>query len=231
MLRTDLIKELARHQLIHPDSPFLRGGNAKSAGYVRRMEAEKKIQFAKISRPSKYMINKYGSAAPARPVTPVPVVEEAYDDAPLFANDDYVEYNVARTSKPKAKAKNRGPTEAEEERAERAKRAEQERREAEAAERAAERAAEHASLKKSVLDCKKAMDKEKNTVDDVLANLKHTKGMRKAAKEEMEQKILAKHRSNISKIKQQYPQVYRYCKTNKLDANDLNAVYKHVRHN
>jgi hypothetical protein len=52
MLRTDLISELARHQLIHADSPFLRGGNAKSAGYVRRMEAENQIQFAKISRPS-----------------------------------------------------------------------------------------------------------------------------------------------------------------------------------
>ena len=125
MLRTDLIKELARQQLIHPDSPFLRGGNAKSAGYVRRMEAEKKIQFAKISRLSKYMINKYGSAAPVEPV-----VEEAYDDAPLFANDDVVDYSVARTPKPRTKtgAKNRGPTEAEEERAERARRAEQERK-------------------------------------------------------------------------------------------------------
>jgi hypothetical protein len=211
MLRTDLIKELARHQLIHPDSPFLRGGNAKSAGYVRRMEAEKKIQFAKISRPSKYMINKYGSTAP------------------LFANDDVVDYSVARVPKPRAKtgAKNRGPTEAEEERAERARRAEQERRDAEAA----EHAAEHAALKKSVLDCKKSMNKEMNTVEAVLADLKRTRGMRMAAKEEMEQKIVAKHRCNLAKIKQQYPQVYRYCKTHKLDANDLNAVYKHVRHN
>lgn len=214
MLRTDLIKELARHQLIHPDSPFLIGGNAK-AGYVKRMEAENRIQFAKISRPSKYMINKYGTFAPVM------------DDTPLFANDDVVDYSVARVPKPKAKAKNRGPTEAEEERAERARRAEQERREAEVA----KRAAEHATLKKSVLDCKKAMDMEINKYNVVLNELKHTKGMRKVAKEEMEQKIIAKHRSNISKIKEQYPQVYRYCKTHKLNANDLNAVYKHVRHN
>jgi hypothetical protein len=196
MLRTDLIKELARHQLIHPDSPFLRGGNAKSAGYVRRMEAEKKIQFAKISRLSKYMINKYGSTAPV-----APVVEEAYDDAPVYhnANDDVVDYSVARTPKPRTKtgAKNRGPTEAEEERAERARRAEQERRDAEAA----EHVAEHVALKKSVLDCKKALDKEMNTVEAVLADLKRTRGMRKAAKEEMEQKIVAKHRSNLDRIK------------------------------
>jgi hypothetical protein len=106
MLRMDLIRDLARHQLIHPDSPFLRGGNAKSAGYVRRMEAENRIsqfakswrQFAKISRPSKYMINKYGSAAPV-----TPVVEET----PVYhnANDDYDNYHVARTPKPKAKKK------------------------------------------------------------------------------------------------------------------------------
>lgn len=223
MLRIDLIRDLARHQLIHPDSPFLRGGNAKSAGYVRRMEAENRIQFAKISRPSKYMINKYGSAAPVTPVAPV--VEET----PVYhnANDDYHDYHVARTPKLKAKTKNRGPTEAEEERAERARRVEQERMEAEAA----ERAAEHAALKKSVLDCKKAMELEVNKYNAVLADLKRTKGMRKAAKEEMEQKIIDKHRSNLAKIKQQYPQVYRYCKTHKLDANDLNAVYKHVRHN
>ena len=82
-----------------------------------------------------------------------------------------------------------------------------------------------------MLDCKKAVDKEKNTVEAVLADLKRTKGMKKVAKEEMEQKIIAKHRSNLDKIKKQYPQVYRYCKTHKLDANDLNAVYKHVRHN
>jgi hypothetical protein len=196
MLRTDIMKELARHQLIHPDSPFLHGGNAKSAGYVKRMEAEKRIQFAKISRPSKYMINKYGTFEP---------VDETYDDTPLFDNDDVVDYSVARTPKPKAKAKNRGPTEAEEERAERARRAEQERREAEAA----ERAAEHAALMKSVLDCKKAMQMEENKYMAVLDELKHKKGMRKAAKEEMVQIIIAKHRSNISKIKEQYPQVYR----------------------
>ncbi len=82
-----------------------------------------------------------------------------------------------------------------------------------------------------MLDCKKAMDKEMNTVEAVLADLKRTRGMRKAAKEEMEQTIIAKHRSNLDKIKKQYPQVYRYCKTHKLDANDLNAVYKHLRHN
>ena len=81
--------------VICPDSPIL-CCNAKSAGYVRRMEAEKKIQFARISRPSKYMINKYGSADPTRPI--MPVEEETYDDAPLFGNDDYFDYNVAKVS-------------------------------------------------------------------------------------------------------------------------------------
>jgi hypothetical protein len=97
------------------------------------------------------MINKYGTTAPI-----AHVAEETYDKAPVYhnTNDGYQDYNVARTPKPKAKSqRNRGPTEAEEERAERARRAEQERREAEAA----EHAAEHATLKKSVLNCKKAM--------------------------------------------------------------------------
>jgi len=53
--------------------------------------------------------------------------------------------------------------------------------------------------------------------------------MRKVAKEEMEQKIISKHHDNVKKIKAKYSKVFQYVKTHKLNANDLNAVHKHIR--
>jgi hypothetical protein len=122
--RDELINSLAHSGLIHSNSPFIIGGNAKSAGYVHRMEKERKIIFDKISRPSKYMFEKYGNKVSLP--EPVHVVE--YDDAPTVFHNDVVDYNVGRPKPKKVAAKNRGPTEVEEERQERARRAEEERR-------------------------------------------------------------------------------------------------------
>jgi hypothetical protein len=56
-----LINELDKQFEIDGGYLYLKGGTAKNAGYVRRMEAENKIVFDKIHNPSKYMIDKYGN--------------------------------------------------------------------------------------------------------------------------------------------------------------------------
>lgn len=217
--RSELIESLASNGLIHSNSPFLSGGNAKSAGYVRRMEVERKIIFCKISRPSKYMIDKYGNKVTIPEPAPVAV---DYDDTPtVFHDDEVVDYNVGRPKPKRVAAKNRGPTEVEEERQERAKRAEVERRHAVIE--------EHEQLKASLVTYHKELQKEDNTYWSVLDELKHRKGMRKVAKDEQEQKIISKHHDNVKKIKTKYPKVFQYVKTHKLNANDLNAVHKHIR--
>jgi hypothetical protein len=101
--KQDLLRALSHY--FHVPHELLHGGSAHS-GYVQRMEYEKKIQFHKISRPSKYMINKYGTTA-------APTID--YDDAPADNGQDYgpadngqlfddnenvVDYNVGK-QKPK----------------------------------------------------------------------------------------------------------------------------------
>eukprot|EP00981_Chlorochromonas_danica_P006225 scaffold1308_cov406-Ochromonas_danica.AAC.1 len=107
------VRELAHMLFLHPSNPLLSGGSAASAGYVRRMEAEKKIMFDKNSRPSKYMIEKYGSVRAASRAT-TPVIE--YDE-PVA---DHYDYNVGRPKPKRVSAAKRGPTEVQLEREERA---------------------------------------------------------------------------------------------------------------
>jgi hypothetical protein len=204
---------LALNGLFCNDNPFLRDGNAKTADYVCRIEAEKKIVFDKTSRPSKYMIEKYGIKITA------PVME--YDDAPLFQDHDAIEYNVGRVKPKKKTTKNRGPTEAEEERLERARRTKVECKHAECA--------EVEELKKSVIECRTASQMEDNKYGDALEELQHRKGMRNLAKDEMREKIISKHRDSIKNIKSKYPRVFQYVKTHKRNPNDLNSVCKHIR--
>src|SRR5688500_17593408 len=64
---------------------LISGGGGKNAGFVRRMEAEKKIQFQKITNPSKYMINKYGQSVPIEERPDSHTVEAT----PLSRFDDY----------------------------------------------------------------------------------------------------------------------------------------------
>eukprot|EP00981_Chlorochromonas_danica_P013995 scaffold7211_cov247-Ochromonas_danica.AAC.11 len=189
------------------------GGSAASAGYVRRMEAEKKIMFDKISRPSKYMIEKYGSVRAASRAT-TPVIQ--YDE-PVA---DHYDYNVARPKPKRIPAAKRGPTEVQLEREERARAVE--------AERIQKVRDDLETLKKSVVECNKTLRMEDNKYHAVLEDIKHQR-MRKAAKAELQEKIIVKHLANIKSIKQKYPQVYSYIKTHKLNGNDLNEVHKHIR--
>jgi len=93
----DLLKALSHY--FHVPHELLHGSSAHS-GYVQRMEYEKKIQFKKISRPSKYMINKYG--AEHHDDTPA---DYGNDDGALFDDNDNVDYNVGK-QKPKRVAAN-----------------------------------------------------------------------------------------------------------------------------
>jgi len=167
------------------------------------------------------MIEKYGYSKVAAS-EPVPEFVAEYDDAPTH-NDDVVDYNVGRPKPKRVSTKNRGPTEVEEERQERARRAEEERRYAVIE--------EHKQLKASVVQCRTELQKENDLYMNVLDELKHRRGMRKAAKDELEQKIISKHHDNVKKIKTKYPLIYQYIRTHKLNANDLNAVHKHIRLN
>ena len=144
--KQDLLMALSHY--FHVPHELMHGGSAKS-GYVQRMEYEKKIQFHKINRPSKYMINKYGTAATID--TPID-----YDDGTLFDDNDNVEYNVGKQRPKKVPAKKRGPTEAEEDRL---KRAQREQREAKQKE-----VDQLKQLGKLVVECHKMLQKEDNTL-------------------------------------------------------------------
>ena len=93
------------------------GGSAKSAGFVKRMEAENKIAFTKISRPSKFMINKYGDKVPVIEEQPyddyVDNHEDYHEPSPISRFDDY---HVGKV--PKKKINKNRLTEVQEERLE-----------------------------------------------------------------------------------------------------------------
>ena len=221
--KQDLLRALSHY--FHVPHELLHGGSAHS-GYVQRMEYEKKIQFHKISRPSKYMINKYGTTAAA------PTID--YDDAladngqdygpadngPLFDDNENVDYNVGKQKPKRVATKKRGPTEVELDRLRSAHREEREAKQ--------KQVDELRQLSKLVVECHKMLQKEDNTYDEVIDELKHRKGMKKVAKSELQEKIIVKHLANIKKIKQQYSIIFQYIKKHKL-SDDLNQVHKHIR--
>ena len=221
--KQDLLRALSHY--FHVPHELLHGGSAHS-GYVQRMEYEKKIQFHKISRPSKYMINKYGTTAAA------PTID--YDDAPadngqdygpadngpLFDDNENVDYNVGKQKPKRVAAKKRGPTEVELDRLRSAHREEREAKQ--------KQVDELRQLSKLVVECHKMLQKEDNTYDEVIDELKHRKGMKKVDKSELQEKIIAKHHANIKKIKQQYSIIFQYIKKHKL-SDDLNQAYKHIK--
>jgi hypothetical protein len=194
------------------------GGSAKSAGFVKRMEAENKIAFQKISRPSKFMINKYGDK--------VPVIEEQpYDDygdnhvdhhepSPISRFDDY---HVGKVPKKKVNNKNR-LTEAQEERLE----AEKRRKEDEI-----HLARQHLeSIKKMVTECKTKLGKNETEYMKQLHTLKSRKGLKKVQKDELQEQLIVANHQTINNIKRSFKELSEYMKQNKLA--DLNLVYKHV---
>jgi len=216
--KQDLLKALSHY--FHVPHELLHGGSAHS-GYVQRMEYEKKIQFHKISRPSKYMINKYGTEH--YDDTPA---DHGYDDvpadnSPLFDDNENVDYNVGKLKPKRVAAKNRGPTEVEVDRLERAQREQREAKQ--------KQVDELKQLSKLIVECHKILQKEDNTYREVIDELQHRRGMKKVAKSEMQEKIIVKHLANIKKIKQHYSMVFQYAKKHKINENDLNQVHKHIR--
>jgi hypothetical protein len=213
--KEDLFRALSQHFYIPHE---LLGGSARS-GFVQRMEWEKRIQFNKISRPSKYMINKYGTAAAiVHDDTPA---DYGHDDGPLFDDIENVDYHVGKQKPKRVAAKRRGPTEVEEERLQQAQREQREAKQ--------KQLDELDQLKKLVVDCQGLLRKEDNTYRDVIDELQHRRGMKKVAKNELQEQIVVKHHANIKKIKQQYSMVYQYVKKHKLNETDLNHVHKHIR--
>jgi len=211
--KDEMWRALSHH--FHIPHELLHGGSAMS-GYVQRMEAEKKIQFHKVSRPSNYLIRKYGSD---HHVDDTPA-DYGHDDDPLFDDSDNVDYNVGKLKPKKVAAKNRGPTEVEVERLERAQREQREAKQ--------KQVDELKQLSKLVVECHRMLQKEDNTYRDVIDELQHRKGMKKVAKSELQEQIIVKHHANIKKIKQQYSMVFQYAKKHKL-GDDLNQVHKHIR--
>lgn len=195
------------------------GGSAKSAGFVKRMEAEKKIQFQKISRPSKYMINKYGNRVE---------VHEPLED--YGNNDDNYETNIEPTpllrfdnynvGKPKKKVNNNRSalTEVQEERLEAEKRKKEDE---------LHKVRQHLeSLKLMVTDYKSKLGKQENAYHKDLNDLKHKRGLRKTQKDELQEQLIVNHHKTVNHMKTLYPQLFAYMKQNKLA--DINLVFKHV---
>jgi flagellar biosynthesis GTPase FlhF len=229
MSKSQLVEEMHKYYIIRdgqifplpnviplpPGSlPIVEGGNAK-AGYVKRMEAEKKIQFKRIKNPSKYMIDKYGNNEEPN----LPLLE--YEpDAPVFDANDVTDYNVGKAKK--KKRTKRTPTEVEEERAA-AKQQEELQRKKDLLENLE-------SLKRQVVECNRKRQKEKNTYHQVVEEVQHNKErLRKPQKEEKLQQVIAKHRVNMQKIKDAYGELFQFIKDNGLNEDDLNEVHKYIR--
>jgi hypothetical protein len=195
------------------------GGSAKNAGFVKRMEAEKKIAFQKISRPSKFMINKYGNK--------VVVEEPHYDDyadnhidhhvepTPLSRFDDY---HVGKVPKKKVNNNRSALTEVQEERLEAEKRKKVDE---------SHRIRDHLeSLKKMVTECKTKLGKNETEYLKQLNALKSRKGLRKVQKDELQEQLIVANHQTINNIKRSFKELSEYMKRNKLT--DLNLVYKHI---
>ena len=196
------------------------GGSAKSAGFVKRMEAENKIAFQKISRPSKFMINKYGDKVPI-----VPASDHDHDGYEDYYVDHHVpspisrfdNYHVGKVPKKKVNNKNK-LTEVQEERLE----AEKRRKENEL-----HLARQHLELiKKMVTECKTKLGKNETEYMKQLNALKSRKGLKKVQKDELQEQLIVANHQTINNIKRSFKELSEYMKQNKLT--DLNLVYKHV---
>jgi hypothetical protein len=211
--------------------PLYFGGTAKNAGYVRKMEKLNQIQFHKISRPSQWMINKYGNNQ-----IPVhqPVAEQQYEDfvpdvthhntnepRQIFNDNENLDFNVGTNKKKKNKNNNKGPTESQQER--------EEKKRQDKIDQLTDLLIDTKEIKNNVAKYKLALQKEKNTYNTVLDEVNQNKEkLKKLEKENKIQRIIAKHSANNKKIKEQYNDVIQYIKDNKL-SDDLNVINNHIR--
>jgi hypothetical protein len=221
--KSDLLNELDKRFEIDGGYLYLKGGTAKNAGYVRRMEAENKIEFDKIHNPSKYMIDKYGNkhAEPEYHPEPdfhyEPAPQDAHD-TPLFKDDEQVDFNVGK--KPKKKNnKNKQPTEAQEESADLEKQKELENKH--------KLMQELESLIKEIVECKKLLGQEDTKYHNAREELQK-KRWKKSEKEEIEQTLGINWRKNRQKIKSKYKNVINYVQKHKLNEDNLSDAHKHI---
>jgi hypothetical protein len=197
---------------------LISGGGGKNAGFVRRMEAEKKIQFNKITNPSKFMINKYGQSVPI----------EDYDD--LAHDDNYTpvttplsrfdDYHVGKPKKKHNKERNR-LTEVQEEQLE------NERRQKELEK---DKIRQHfETLKQMVTDYKRQYGVLWTQYTKQLDELKSKRGVSKQKKSDLQEELIVNNHKNINKLKSSFPKLFEYMKQNKLV--DINLVFKHINNN
>jgi vacuolar-type H+-ATPase subunit I/STV1 len=207
--------------------PLYFGGTAKNAGYVRKMEKLNQIQFHKISRPSQWMINKYGN-------NQIHVQEPHYEDfvpdvthhnnnepRQLFNDNENLDFNVGTNKKKKKKNNNKGPTESQQER--------EEKKRQDKIDQLTDLLNDTKEIKNNVAKYKLALQKEKNTYNTVLEEVNQNKErLKKLEKENKKQQVIQKHLANNKKIKEQYNDVIQYIKDNKL-SDDLNSINNHIR--
>jgi hypothetical protein len=209
--------------------PIFGAGNAIS-GYIRRLEYEGGITRL-IKKPSAYMIRKYGHLANTQTVEPYEdnhIPFDYHEPTPInhniFGDDEDVDFNVGviRPKKKPPKNKNKAPTEAEEEKQERIrltkiKNLEYERDDV-------------TLIKNNSHKMKIKIQKENTAFHNVLKDVEQNKEKLKTQQKlELKEKVIAKNRKNIAKIKAEFNDVIAYIKLNKLDENDLNAVHNHAR--
>ena len=189
---------------------LISGGGGKNASFVRRMEAEKKIQLQKIKNPSKFMINKYGKS--------VPIEDYGHDDnydshtvepTPLLRFDNY---HVGKPKKKQSSDRNR-LTEVQEEQLENERR----RKELEK-----DKIRQHfESLKQMVTDNKRQYGVLWTQYTKQLDELKSKRGVSKQKKSDLQEELVVNNQS--------FPKLFEYMKQHKLV--DINLVYKHINNN
>lgn len=198
------------------------GGSAKTAGFVRRMEAEGKLIFHKVSNPSQHLINKYGKQSePAK---------GTYEDEPLFDNNETLEFNGSKPKK-KNKSKSKEISEAELERQEELKKKQLEEKE--------KYLNYLLKLKNDTLKIKKELQKSKSDYFDFLDLLKapHWNNLKRELEEKRKTKVSKiqiteeahqKHHNNIIKIWNKYTDLKKFINDHKLNIDNLNEIYSFI---
>ena len=171
------------------------------------------------------MINKYGQHIENN----AQHIENHEEPEPIFEPNEQVDFPVGRPKK--KKQQNRQPTEAQEERQERVQQEEQEKRK--------NLSEQLKALKKQIYEYQKKVGKENSEYRDNLDNLQSGRwgqykkvleeaGRKNVTKDNIREALIKKNRSNLKKIKDEYPNVFNYIKNHKLNENDMNQVVNHI---
>lgn len=189
-------------------------GAGQKDGYIKRLIAENKFDLSKIKNPSQWLLNKFGEVAQQQQPVPEPEPQAPQHEQPIFQPNENVEYNVGKPKKKKAvNSSSRQLTEAQEEKAQ---------------EQRVNKNNYLQNLKTNLVECRKDLQKENSKFMDVLDEVRARKGLKKTERTELEQAVRSKYVKNINKIKGEYKSVFQYIRSNGLNENDLNSVYKYI---